>query len=243
MSNLGFTLTPDAMVHFRDAVFPLLVLTFLALAGETLYPVLLRLTIWTWWRLAPPAASVRAPLRYLLDHPRRCYTLLFPSGTTWALAAITVALNVLETLLIVVLDLHNAEVADLPMANRIVAALFQSAASRHAGTTPYNLANVSPAVQFSLLVMMYISIYPVAMSMRASTAYEERPIGVFGGEPEYNERRGGTYIVQHMQQQLGFDLWYIFLGIFLLAVTEADNVKSPAEPVRVPCSGPKDARG
>ncbi|KAJ6437696.1 potassium uptake transporter [Purpureocillium lavendulum] len=42
MDNLGFTLTPDAMVHFRDAAIPLLLLTALALAGETLYPVLLR---------------------------------------------------------------------------------------------------------------------------------------------------------------------------------------------------------
>ena len=89
MDNLGFTLTPDAMVHFRDAAIPLLLLTALALAGETLYPVLLRFAVWSASRIAPPRA--REPSQFLLDHPRRCYTLLFPAGTTWALLGAAVA--------------------------------------------------------------------------------------------------------------------------------------------------------
>lgn len=35
----------------------------------------------------------RVTLRFLLDHPRRCYTTLFPSSHTWWLLAILVLLN------------------------------------------------------------------------------------------------------------------------------------------------------
>ncbi len=231
MDNLGFTLTPDAMVRFRDAVFPLLLLTVLALAGETLYPVLLRFSIWAASRVAP--SRLRGPLRYLLDHPRRCYTLLFPGGTTWVILTIAAALNLGVALLIVVLDLHSAEVAGLAPANRFIAALFQAAAARHAGTTPYNLANVSPATQFALLVMMYISVYPVAVGVRAAAdaPYRERSVGIFASEPRYDESRAGAYLTRLMRQQLSCDLWWIFLGIFLLAVTEGRNVADVNEPV------------
>ncbi|PHH93127.1 hypothetical protein CDD83_507 [Cordyceps sp. RAO-2017] len=230
MDNLGFTLTSDSMGHFRDAPWPMVLMAFLGLAGETLYPVLLRLVVWALWRLAPGGSRTRDSLRFLLDHPRRCYTLLFPGGTTWALLGIIAALSCVDTLLIVGLDWGSAEVAGLSPGQRLAAALFQAAAARHAGMTPYNLAAVSPAVQFSLLVMMYISIYPIAMSIRTSNAYERRPVGVYRPEPVYDEDRGGSYLVRHMQQQLSFDLWYIFLGIFLLSISESAKIKDRNEP-------------
>ncbi|PHH61556.1 hypothetical protein CDD82_2135 [Ophiocordyceps australis] len=233
VDNLGFTLTPDNMVHFRDAVWPLLLLSFVALGGETLYPVFLRFSIWAMAKLVAHDSPRRRALTYLLNHPRRCYTLLFPSGTTWALFAIICALSVIDTVLIVVLDLHNAQVANLSLAKRFVAAFFQAVASRHAGTTPYDLASVSPAVQFSLLVMMYISIYPVAVSVRATNIYQEASLGIYPIRPPYNESKAASYLLQHVQQQLSYDLWYIFLGVFLLAVTEGPRVAELAEPVKL----------
>lgn len=62
----------------------------------------------------PRGASVQEPLSFLLNHPRRCYTLLFPSGLTWALAGILALLNLADALLIVVLDLDNPSVSNLP---------------------------------------------------------------------------------------------------------------------------------
>ncbi|KAF4508735.1 hypothetical protein G6O67_005077 [Ophiocordyceps sinensis] len=230
MDNLGFSLTPDSMAPFRDAVWPLLLMSFLGLAGETLYPVFLRFILWTLSRLAPRGSPMRESCRFLLKHPRRCYTLLFPSGTTWALLSIISALNAFDTLLIVVLDRHNPQVAGLDVGKRIAAALFQAVASRHAGMTPYTLADVHPAVQVSLLVMMYISAYPVALSVWTSNAYEERPVGLYAAEARYDENKGLSYLVRHMQQQLSFDLWYIFIGIFLLAVSESSKIQDSNEP-------------
>ncbi|KAH8662734.1 cation transporter, partial [Ilyonectria robusta] len=178
----------------------------------------------------PKHASSQEPLAFLLNHPRRCYTLLFPSQPTWILFGIIFALNFVDTLLIIVLDLDNPEVAALPLGPRILAAIFQAASSRHTGTSTFNLANVSPAVQFSLLVMMYIAIFPIALSIRASNTYEEKSLGIWEDEDSLNEKNGAAYLRTHMKNQLSFDLWYIFLGAFCVCIAESDKIADVNEP-------------
>ena len=233
VSNLGFTLTPDSMISFRDAEWPMFIMSFLAFAGHTFYPVFLRLSIWTMSKILPRSSPSQDPLHFLLDHPRRCYTLLFPSGPTWVLFAILFALNSIDTLLIIVLDLNNPEVSSLPLGKRFLAALFQAASARHTGTSTFALSQVNPAVQLSLLVMMYISIFPIAISIRASNTYEERALGIYPSEEQVDESgsTGRSYLIKHMQNQLSFDLWYIFLGIFCVAIAEADRIMDPDQPV------------
>jgi Trk-type K+ transport system membrane component len=227
VDNLGLTLTPDSMVPFQDATWPMLLMSFLAFAGNTFYPCFLRLLIWAIYKLTPSTSSLKESLRFLLDHPRRCYTLLFPATATWILAAILVSLNFLDTLLIVVLDLDNPEVNVLPVGSRILAAIFQAASARHTGTASFSLANVNPAVQFSLLVMMYISIYPIAISIRMSSDYEKQSVGLYGAEENLDENRAGkTYLINHMRNQLSFDLWYIFLGVFCICCSESKRIMS-----------------
>ncbi|KAH3984466.1 hypothetical protein HBI56_115020 [Parastagonospora nodorum] len=227
VDNLGLTLTPDSMISFRDATWPMLVMSFLAFAGNTFYPCFLRLLIWTIYKLSAIDSSLRESTRFLLDHPRRCYTLLFPGTATWILAAILITLNFLDTLLIIVLDLDNPEVNVLPVGSRILAAIFQAASARHTGTATFNLANVNPAVQFSLLVMMYISIYPIAISIRMSSDYEDGSVGLYEVEESLDEQTGGKkYLVNHMRNQLSFDLWYIFLGVFCICCAESERIMS-----------------
>ncbi|KAB8079251.1 cation transport protein-domain-containing protein [Aspergillus leporis] len=230
VNNLGLTLTPDSMITFRDATFPMLIMSFLAYAGNNVYPCLLRLIIWTVFKCVPKDSSLREPLDYLLKYPRRCYTLLFRSRPTWILFGIIFILNFVDVLLIVVLDLHNPAVNTLPSGPRVLAAIFQAASSRNTGTSSFNLADVSPAVQFSLLVMMYISIFPIAISVRASNTYEERSLGMFSADGEIDEDNGTSYILAHMRNQLSFDLWYIFLGIFCICIAESSRIMNPTEP-------------
>ena len=222
--NLGFALTPDSMISFNDAPAPMLLMNFLALAGHTCYPVFLRLVIWTMSKLVPRHSSLQEPLSFLLNHPRRCYTLLFPSAPTWALFGILIALNFVDTLLIIVLDLDNEAVASLPPGRRVAAAIFQSVSSRHTGTASFNLAAVNPAVQMSLLVMMYISIYPIAIAIRSSNTYEERSLGIYERSRPYDEERSSSYIMTHLRNQLSFDLWYICVGIFSICIAESHKI-------------------
>ncbi|XHG01482.1 hypothetical protein AWENTII_004863 [Aspergillus wentii] len=230
VDNLGFTLTPDSMVSFHDATFPMLIMSFLAYAGHTLYPCFLRLIIWIIYKSVPKESSLKEPLKFLLEYPRRCYMLLFRSRPTWVLFGILFVLNFVDVLLIVVLDLENPAVNDLSIGRRIVAAIFQAASSRHTGTSSFNLADVNPAVQISLLVMMYISIFPIAISVRASNTYEENALGIYSVDNDTDENNGTSYVVTHMRNQLGFDLWYIFLGIFCICVAEQSRIMDPSEP-------------
>ncbi|EWZ33200.1 hypothetical protein FOZG_12961 [Fusarium oxysporum Fo47] len=230
VDNLGFTLTPDSMISFRTAKWPMILMSFLAFAGNTLYPVFLRLGIWVMSKLVPKTSPTQESLAFLLNYPRRCYTLLFPSGPTWILFGIIFALNFIDILLIIVLDLSNPEVASLPLSQRIPAAIFQAASARHTGTASFNLANVSPAVQLSLLIMMYIAVFPIAISIRSSNAYEEKSLGLWDEEKSLDEKHSKTYLLTHMKNQLGFDLWYIFLGTFCICISESTRIADVNEP-------------
>ena len=226
------------MIPFQDAVFPLIIMTFIAYIGNTFYPCMLRLVIWVMFNTVPKRSSLREPLNYLLKHPRRCYTLLFQKGQTWALFGILVALNAVDVILFIVLDLHIHAVNKLPGGIRFLASLFQVASSRHTGTSTFNLTDIHPAVQFSLLVMMYISVFPIALSIRSSNTYEEKALGVFPREEDTENKTGNSYLAAHIKNQLVFDIWYIFLGVFCICISEADRIMNPAQPVCYPFSYP-----
>lgn len=174
---------------------------------------------------------MKETLNFLLDHPRRCFTLLFPSRPTWILFGILFVMNTIDVIFIIVLDLHNPAVNNLAAGPRVLAAIFQAASARHTGAATFNLANVNPAVQFSLVVMMYIAVFPIAISVRASNVYEERTLGVYSPEAAADETNGRSYIIAHIQNQLSFDLWYIFLGCFCICIAESGKIADTDIPV------------
>lgn len=102
--DLGLTLTPDSMVSFQTSQYALMMMTFLIIAGNTGFPVLLRAIIWLTARIAPKESGLWEELRFLLDHPRRCFTLLFPSGATWWLFWILIGLNLIDLIFFIALD-------------------------------------------------------------------------------------------------------------------------------------------
>lgn len=103
-TDLGFTLTPDSMISFNTAIWPLLLMSFLIIIGNTGFPIMLRFIIWVTTLWVPRNSAVWEELRFLLDHPRRCFTLLFPSKATWWLFWILVILNGVDLLFFIILD-------------------------------------------------------------------------------------------------------------------------------------------
>jgi potassium uptake Trk family protein len=103
-NDLGFTLTPDSMISFQFATFPLVIGTFLIIIGNTGFPCMLRFTIWMYSKMVPKTSSMWEELRFLLDHPRRCFTLLFPSRANWWLFWILVILNGVDLIFFIILD-------------------------------------------------------------------------------------------------------------------------------------------
>lgn len=103
-TDLGFTLTPDSMESFQKAVWPLLLISFLIIIGNTGFPIMLRVVIWVTSLYVPKNSGIWEELRFLLDHPRRCFTLLFPSKATWYLFWILAILNGVDLIFFIVLD-------------------------------------------------------------------------------------------------------------------------------------------
>jgi hypothetical protein len=63
------------------------------------------------------------------------------------------------------------------------------------------------------MVMMYIAVYPIALSIRSSNVYEEKSLGVFEESDDESEVEAnfasnpssGHYILHHARRQLA--LW------------------------------------
>ncbi|KAI5928553.1 cation transport protein-domain-containing protein [Camillea tinctor] len=223
--DVGFTLTADSMNSFNTAVFPLLIMSFLIILGNTGFPIMLRFMIWLTSLVVPKGSGLWEELRFLLDHPRRCFTLLFPANATWWLFFILVVLNGLDLILFIILDLGSGAVAELPLHIRFLNGWFQATSTRTAGFSCINLSLVHPAVQTAYLVMMYISVFPVAISIRRTNVYEEKSLGMYGTAHDFDDNEGSmSYVGTHLRRQLSFDLWYIFIGYFILTISEGSRL-------------------
>lgn len=230
-TDLGFTLTPDSMNSFNTAKFPLLLMSFLIIIGNTGFPIMLRFCIWLFHLAVPRGSGLWEELRFLLDHPRRCFTLLFPSTATWWLFLILVILNGVDLVFFIILDLGTGPVSELPLDIRFLDGWFQAASTRTAGFGVVNLGALHPAVQTSYMIMMYISVFPIAISVRRTNVYEERALGLYGAPGSNNEsedinENGFSYVGAHLRRQLSFDLWYIFIGFFILTISEGPRLTS-----------------
>lgn len=109
-TDLGFTLTPDSMISFQYAIFPLLLGSFLIVIGNTGFPCMLRFVIWAAQKVVSYGTPLYEELSFLLDHPRRCFTLLFPRQATWWLFAILVILNAIDIIFFIILDVSPQHV-------------------------------------------------------------------------------------------------------------------------------------
>ena len=225
-NDLGFTLTPNSMISFQQATTVLLIGSFLIIIGNTGFPIMLRFVIWMASKIVPYGSGTWEELKFLLDHPRRCFTLLFPSKATWWLFWILVLLNVVDLVFFVILDLNDPAVTHLPPGFRVLDGWFQAASTRTAGFSCVNLAKLHPAIQVSYMIMMYISVFPIAISVRRTNVYEEKSLGLWGGEEDGSDGEDPSYVGQHLRRQLSFDLWYIFLGLFVICIVEGDRLSN-----------------
>lgn len=52
-------------------------------------------------------------------------------------------------------------------------------------------------------------------------------MGLYAEEESLDDNNDSkTYLINHMRNQLSFDLWYIFLGVFCICVAESDRIMS-----------------
>ncbi|KZT01449.1 uncharacterized protein LAESUDRAFT_731151 [Laetiporus sulphureus 93-53] len=234
-TNSGMSLEDESMIPFQRAYPMIFFMIFLILAGYTAFPIFLRVTIWTLSKIVPQGSRIRETLHFLLDHPRRCYIYLFPSYQTWFLVLVLIALNGTDWFCFEVLDLGNPTVMTIPPGDRVLVGLLQAVAVRSAGFSTVNLANLAPAVKTLYVMMMYISVYPLAMSVRSTNVYEEKSLGIYEDDNDataslFDPRENrvtvwSRYLATHMRKQLSFDMWWLGTALVLVCIIERDGLE------------------
>lgn len=231
-NDMGFTLTPNSMVLFNKSPLLLLVIIFLIFIGNTGFPCMMRLIIWALAKIPNWGSRRREELAFLLDHPRRCFTLFFPSPDTWRLLGVLLALNAVDLAIFVLLDVSSfspdvsyiledhldkleKKARPIQWHTWLINGLFQVASTRTAGFTVTSLTDLHPAVQVSFVVMMYISAFLTAMTMRKTNVYEEKSLGIYeeitddDNDDNHTNRNGPQSMRNdlgcHIQKQLNFD--------------------------------------
>ena len=76
------------------------------------------------------------------------------------------------------------------------------------------------------MVMMYISVFPIAISVRRTNVYEEKSLGVYNSNDidDQASQADLSYVGSHLRRQLSFDLWYIVLGFFIITIAEGPKL-------------------
>ncbi|TFY79418.1 hypothetical protein EWM64_g4595 [Hericium alpestre] len=241
-ANTGMSLVDQNLVPFQRA-YPLLVmLIYVGVAGNTGFPIFLRLLIWIIYKICPQQSQLKETLHFLLDHPRRCFIYLFPSRQTWFLFIVLVFLNITDWFFFLVLDIGNPAIDAIPVGVRVLLGVVQAVAVRLAGFATISISALAPAVKILYLVMMYVSAYPIAMSIRATNVYEEKSLGIFDEESDDDESIEdeadypktesrvsimGRYLGRHVRRQLAFDMWWLAGALFLICIVERGNIDNP----------------
>ncbi|KAI3390461.1 hypothetical protein diail_9573, partial [Diaporthe ilicicola] len=187
-NNSGMSLLDANMIPFQNADFVLITMGLMILAGNTAYPLFLRLIVWTALKLLKAITpedsydSLKATLEFILKYPRRVYTNLFPSRPTWWLFFMLVWLNSVDWVAFELLNLGNPAIKNIPTGPRVLDGLFQALAVRSGGFYVVPISQVYIGLQVLYVIMMYISVYPVVITIRHSNVYEERSLGIYSGD-------------------------------------------------------------
>lgn len=197
-NNSGMSLLDANIIPFQNSKFILVTMGLMILAGNTAYPIFLRLIIWsllkllTWATGANEFCELKDTLRFIIAYPRRVYTNLFPARPTWWLLFMLVLLNSIDWVAFELLNLGNPAIESIPPGSRALDGLFQAVAVRSGGFYVVAIPSLYIGLQVLYVIMMYISVYPVVITMRHSNVYEERSLGIYAedGAAEADPERG-----------------------------------------------------
>ncbi len=155
------------------------------------YPLFLRLILWSMLKLLcliypseNAHSETKATLRFVLRYPRRVYTNLFPSQPTWWLLFMVIILNGIDWAAFELLNIGNPATDSIPTRFRVLDGLFQAFAVRSGGFYVVNISTLRIGLQVLYIIMMYISVYPVVITMRHSNVYEERSLGIYADDSD-----------------------------------------------------------
>jgi len=136
-----------------------------------------------------------------------------------------------------VLDINNPVLDQIPVGVRVINGLIQATCVRAAGFSAVPLSALAPAVKVLYVVMMYVNVYPIAMSVRSTNVYEEQSLGIYHDDEDEGEEGFETsgprmkvwsrYVAMHARRQLAFDMWWLALALFCSCIIERNKLVNP----------------
>ena len=231
ITNTGMSLA-DASFQgaLRNGYMMLVPAGILVLVGNTAYPVMLRFFIWLLSCCVRRESHLYETLRFLLDHPRRCFVYLFPRENTWFLFALVIVLTFIDWFFLMVLDLEMRH--EWPsIGTWVFDALFQSIAVRSGGFQTFDILRLVPAEQMLQVFMMYLAVFPLTMAVRTTNVYEEGSLGVYDDEGQKDENSiddghavWGRFLSEQVRRQVAFDLWWMALALWIVLIVEKGKI-------------------
>ncbi|KAL8648891.1 MAG: hypothetical protein Q9210_004727 [Variospora velana] len=82
--------------------------------------------------------------------------------------------------------------SNLSPATRALDGLFQALAVRSGGFYVVTIGNLRVGLLILYVIMMYISVYPVVITIRNSNVYEERSLGIYSEDPKSSADSGNS---------------------------------------------------
>lgn len=149
-ANAGLIPTNENMVIFKKNPGLLLIIIPQILAGNTLFPVFLRLILWALKKI-----TRREQFSYIMRNSKRVnYSGLMSNKLTVCLAMTVISLIVAQVTLYWAMDWNSAVFDGLTSYQKIVNALFMAVNSRHAGEGTLDLSITAPSVLILFIIVM-----------------------------------------------------------------------------------------
>ena len=173
---------------------------------------------------------------------------------------VQIAINLTAWFLYIILDINYTPIDPLiPTGLRWFQGLYQAHGLRASGFYIISIGNIAPALQFFYIVTMYISAFPIILSIRQTNIYEERSIGQddqskmqsnlgsknndseSSSADEEKQNKQPSLVGEHFRRQLAYDLWWLLLAIWLITIIERSRLApsppaagTPANPTSLP---------
>ncbi|XMA20450.1 hypothetical protein WAI453_013241 [Rhynchosporium graminicola] len=190
----------------------------------------------------PPA---RATLEYTLKYPRRVYTHLFPKRETLFLLLILMCMNAVDLIAFEFSARHLPEVQSLSEGYRVLDGMFQTLSVRCSGFNIVSISALPCALLMLYIGMMYVSAFPVTITIRTSNVYEERSLGVYTASSAFQADDESTlsfthltghrsrlfFMKQQLSSQISYDAWSIMLALVIIGFVQGGEHSSSTFPI------------
>ena len=203
ISNAGFSLMPDSSVSLAKLFVPIATSLWLIASGVCFYPIFLRIIFCCLKFFFPHDKAINLIYKF----PRLVYTHLFLNSDTIKLLIVLLILNTFQFSLALGLDWDDPILEGLSSWEKVYNEAMQSFSTKHAGINSLNIAAASIAVIVLYIGCMYLSAYPVTISVRGTKI--EDP----------------TSSSHYVRDMFFNDLLIVFIGVLIICIIENENLK------------------